>query len=115
MADFATVVRRQLLHAVEPPQRKTEYQVISLRCSKLLNNQSEYEKPDHNVLQQVFSIKADININGALEVFDQVQACKPMYIHRFGHKTGNNSSWGRDVKSGAGHNIQETYNKKHIR
>ena len=88
---------------------------MNLRCSTLLNTQSESEKPDHEVLQSVFSVKANININGALEVSDQVQACKPMYIQRFGHKTGNNSSWGRDVRSGAGHNIQETYNKTHIR
>ena len=67
------------------------------------------------MLQPVFSVRADTNIDGAFEVSDQVQACKPMYIQRFGHKTGNNSSWDQDVRSGAGHNIQETYNKTHIR
>ena len=38
------------------------------------------------MLQPVISVKADSYINGALEVSDQVQACKPMYIQRFGHK-----------------------------
>ena len=87
MADFTTVVRRQLLHVIELPQRNTEYPVIDLRCSKSLDAQSESEKPDHEVLQSVFSVKANTNINGALEVSDQVQACKPVYIQRFGHKT----------------------------
>ena len=59
---------------------------MNLRCSKLLNAQSESEKPDHEVLQSVFSVKASTNINGALAVSDQVQACKSMYIQKFGHK-----------------------------
>ena len=73
---------------IGPPQRKTEYLVIDLRCSKSLETQSESENP---TMKSSSSVEADTDINSALEISDQVQACKPMYIQTFGRKTGNDS------------------------
>ena len=89
MVVLATVVWRQLLHAIGPPQRETEYLVINIRCSKSLDAQSESENP---TMKCSSSVKADTDINSALEISDQVQACKPMYIQKFGRQTGNDSS-----------------------
>ena len=60
MTDLATVVWRQLLHAIGPPQRETEYLVKNIRCSKSLDAQSESENP---TVKSSSSVEADTDIN----------------------------------------------------